>query len=82
MSLLGKGKIRRAYLRHIQGDPCSYCGRKPTNKKRSTLDHIVPRVMGGGDSIENLTAACRPCNNGRKKDKSLLFFLLECKDAL
>lgn len=26
------------------------------------LDHVVPRKLGGDDSLENLRAACTPCN--------------------
>lgn len=26
------------------------------------LDHIVPRKLGGDDSVDNLRAACTPCN--------------------
>ncbi|MFN3597476.1 MAG: HNH endonuclease [Rubricoccaceae bacterium] len=41
------------------GHRCQYCGAT----ERLTLDHVVPRSRGGGDTWENLVAACVPCNN-------------------
>ena len=38
---------------------CQYCGRR---SHHLTIDHIVPRHMGGGHSWTNLVAACSPCN--------------------
>lgn len=38
---------------------CQYCG---TKGGRLTLDHIVPRHMGGEHSWENLVTACASCN--------------------
>lgn len=26
------------------------------------LDHVHPRILGGSDEIDNLRAACTPCN--------------------
>lgn len=39
---------------------CAYCGR---GDLQLTVDHIVPRAMGGQDTWENLVTACLPCNN-------------------
>jgi 5-methylcytosine-specific restriction endonuclease McrA len=38
---------------------CQYCSYKGD---QLTLDHIIPRSRGGGDSWENLVAACVRCN--------------------
>jgi 5-methylcytosine-specific restriction endonuclease McrA len=38
---------------------CQYCGRK---NHTLTIDHVVPRRLGGGFSWKNLVAACGPCN--------------------
>lgn len=38
---------------------CQYCGSRHT---KMTLDHVVPRTMGGTDSWENLVCACDACN--------------------
>ena len=38
---------------------CQYCGARSVPM---TIDHILARKKGGGDSWENLVAACVPCN--------------------
>ena len=38
---------------------CQYCNYKGD---QLTLDHVVPRSRGGGDSWENLITACVRCN--------------------
>jgi 5-methylcytosine-specific restriction endonuclease McrA len=40
---------------------CQYCGRK-FKKWELTLDHVVPRSLGGRSTWENLVLACVPCN--------------------
>ena len=47
---------------------CSYCG-----KQAQEIDHIVPRSKGGTDSVNNLTASCRSCNE-KKSNLSLKAF--------
>jgi 5-methylcytosine-specific restriction endonuclease McrA len=39
---------------------CCYCG---ANKGPMTVDHVIPKNMGGNDSWENLVCACDRCNN-------------------
>ena len=38
---------------------CQYCGARSVPM---TIDHILARKKGGGESWENLVAACVPCN--------------------
>lgn len=38
---------------------CQYCGRQTTNL---TVDHVIPRHLGGNHTWHNLVAACQPCN--------------------
>ncbi|MCU0534420.1 MAG: HNH endonuclease [Hydrococcus sp. Prado102] len=38
---------------------CQYCSYKG---EQLTLDHIIPRSRGGGDTWENLVTACVRCN--------------------
>jgi hypothetical protein len=39
---------------------CVYCGATQT---KFHIDHIYPKVKGGGSSIANLATSCQPCNN-------------------
>ena len=36
---------------------CQYCGRRAEN-----LDHVVPKMQGGGHTWDNVVACCRRCN--------------------
>ncbi|MCH9022660.1 MAG: HNH endonuclease, partial [Planctomycetes bacterium] len=46
---------RNIYAR--DGSRCQYCGKKyPTNEL--SLDHVVPRSLGGQSTWENLVCAC------------------------
>ena len=40
---------------------CQYCG-----GWADSIDHVVPRSKGGPHSWENVAAACRPCNLGKR----------------
>jgi len=46
---------------------CQYCGQ---HAAYLTIDHIVPRRLGGSHSWENLVAACPSCNH-RKGSRTL-----------
>jgi 5-methylcytosine-specific restriction endonuclease McrA len=39
---------------------CQYCGQ---HASYLTVDHIIPRRLGGRHSWDNLVAACPPCNH-------------------
>jgi 5-methylcytosine-specific restriction endonuclease McrA len=43
------------------GHRCQYCGRRLPSDQLS-VDHIVPRSLGGLTSWENVVCACRVCN--------------------
>jgi len=45
---------------------CVYCG----SKKNLTIDHLIPKSKGGGNSWDNLVTCCSPCNI-KKGDKLL-----------
>lgn len=46
-------------------DPhCFYC-RKRVSRKKSTLDHVLPKSKGGQDTIDNLVLCCRDCNTAK-----------------
>jgi 5-methylcytosine-specific restriction endonuclease McrA len=41
------------------GHSCQYCGYQGD---QLSIDHVIPRSRGGGDSWENVTTACLRCN--------------------
>ena len=47
---------------------CSYCG-----AKAEEIDHVIARSKGGTNSVNNLTATCRACNE-KKSNLSLKNF--------
>ena len=61
-------KNRKRALIKEHGCKCAYCGKQMT-RRGATLDHVVPRCMGGTHDLQNLKLACVDCNQ-RKADKS------------
>lgn len=59
----GRRVTREEILRRDRGT-CVYCG-----SRADTVDHVLPRCCGGGDTWINLAAACQDCN-GRKDDRT------------
>lgn len=55
-----KIELSRKNILRRDSHRCQYCGKKT---HEMTIDHIIPRSRGGGDSWENLVAACVRCNN-------------------
>ena len=47
---------------------CQYCGRNSGEKL--TIDHVLPRSLGGRTVWENVVSACRSCNL-KKGNKTL-----------
>ena len=48
---------------------CQYCGRRPNNDE-CTIDHIIPKSLGGETSWYNCVLACYQCNS-QKADRLL-----------
>lgn len=59
---------RREFLYARQNGCCAYCGQHIPRHK-ATLDHVVPKALGGDGTRENQVIACRRCNSA-KADKS------------
>ena len=51
-------KINRQRIFKRDGFKCSYCG----ISKNLTIDHILPKSRGGGNTWLNLTTCCKNCN--------------------
>lgn len=54
---------------------CQYCGRRDTNL---TVDHVLPKHLGGEHRWDNVVAACPSCNHrkgGRKLEEAHMALL-------
>jgi 5-methylcytosine-specific restriction endonuclease McrA len=66
--------LGRQFAELVKRDPCAFCD--GSRHEQMAADHIEPLELGGEQSWENLTGACRACN-AEKKNKRLLLFLAE-----
>lgn len=66
-------KIKKAVLER-DNFTCQYCGEK-LDATEATLEHIIPRSLGGNSSFDNLITACRYCNC-YKANKTLKNYLI------
>ena len=55
----------------LHSDTCCYCG----SREALTLDHLVPRAAGGGDTGDNLVYSCQSCNSSKGKKDLLVWYL-------
>lgn len=51
-------------LLDLQAGACFYCAQRLTRERQ--IDHFVPWSHSGDDGIDNLVAACRRCNLGKR----------------
>ena len=58
-------KVGRKRIMKRDGNKCGYCG----STHNLTIDHIIPRSRGGGNSWMNLVTCCHRCN-GKKDNKT------------
>lgn len=57
-------KFNRINIFRRDGDSCQYC-RERFPRSELTIDHIIPRSLGGKSTWENVVCSCTDCN--RKK---------------
>jgi 5-methylcytosine-specific restriction endonuclease McrA len=63
-------KLSRREIFRRDNYTCQYCGRKVSNL---TIDHVLPRHLGGMHVWTNVVAACSTCNHqkgGRRLEES------------
>ena len=58
------GSQTRAEVRERARNACEYCGLPQDDSPLAALhiEHIIPRIHGGSDDLENLALACIDCN--------------------
>ena len=57
-------KIKIAVFKR-DGLICSYCEQEFEDREKLTIDHILPKKFGVTNSIHNLTACCKNCNDAK-----------------
>lgn len=68
-------KLTRKEVFRRDNYTCQYCGRKVPNL---TIDHVVPRHLGGRHVWTNVVTACATCNHqkgGRRLEESRVMLL-------
>jgi len=60
-------KVNRRRIFKRDKHTCQYCG----SKRNLTIDHVIPRSRGGGNTWTNLVTCCSKCNvtKGNKTPK-------------
>lgn len=53
---------RDNWMCHICSEPVDRAG-DPNGNRAPSLDHLIPRSLGGSDDPSNLKTACRSCNS-------------------
>jgi len=48
-------------LLYLQGGKCFYC-REQLPLEGASIDHVIPRSMGGDDTLDNVVACCKTLN--------------------
>ncbi|MFL0579168.1 HNH endonuclease [Dietzia sp. 179-F 9C3 NHS] len=59
-----KSQTLRILTLATHGDTCHLCGAPGA----TTADHVVPRALGGPDTLDNLRPAHAACNSSRGKE--------------
>lgn len=57
-------KQRRRSVIKRDGMECTYCGIE-IPKGSITIDHVVPRKLGGSHKVSNLCVTCEDCNKNK-----------------
>ncbi len=81
VNLRGPGRARAKDLAALwkrQRGCCALTGRRLD--RTAEMDHIIPRVRGGSDKIENLRWVCRDANRAKQYMLDADFFAL-CRDV-
>jgi hypothetical protein len=58
------GPRTKAEVRARAGNACEYCHLHQDDSPLAALhlEHIIPKIHGGGDNLDNLALACIDCN--------------------
>lgn len=63
-------RLWRERIKENWSEQCAYCG----SEEELTLDHIVPRSLGGLDKTTNVLCACHDCNQSKGREEWKLWY--------
>lgn len=66
-----RARLSKYNIKLRDGFHCQYC-KKMFSHKALTVDHVLPKSLGGKTTWENLVAACKPCNQSKKNNKKIV----------
>ena len=72
------GTIREWLKEHEKPNECVYCGAETD----LTTEHILPRVCGGPDIVDNAVRVCKSCNSSKGGKRLYEWFGLAEKDKV
>ena len=56
---MAKSQLQR--LLWLQGNHCFYCD-QPLELKEASIDHVMPKSLGGKDVVDNKVVCCKTVN--------------------
>ena len=66
-----KKETRLAVYQKYNGH-CAYCGCE-IELRNMQVDHVVPKAIGGADSVDNFLPTCRLCNHYKRGERLEVF---------
>ena len=66
VTMVGKKNLKLRLLGE-HGYRCRVCQRKMNHPDALTIDHIVPRGMGGSNANQNLQLLCKRCHRAKTR---------------
>jgi 5-methylcytosine-specific restriction endonuclease McrA len=65
----------------LSGNCCEWCG-KSLQDKNTQIDHIIPLVMYGRNTIDNIAFACKKCNESKQAMHPAKFAALQQRKGI
>ena len=71
-----KRELYALWNNHFNGLICAYCSTNISKKSefkdsKATVDHIIPRSLGGSSKMGNLVLSCQKCNEAKQSQNIL-----------
>lgn len=66
MKVYQKNVTKIELLMDVVKPSCIYCNKMIKKRSDLTVDHVLPKSMGGSDNKENLVISCTKCNKDKK----------------